>query len=144
MVEKLQSETRDIRSGGVSGRSALSAYAVAFVRKLHSGISSQESPGLFSQISMAMEMALAPKGWAPILLLAFICTTDIKHIDMKLSWIAEGVFSKTLGYCEAQGDNLSADQLRDLERKVINLHRQERAKAVALVAKHPHLYGKNR
>jgi hypothetical protein len=103
MVEKLQSETRDIRSGGASGRSSLSAYAVTFIRKLHSGISSQDSPGLFSQISMAMEMALAPKDWAPILLLAFICTIDIKHIDMKLSWIAEGVFSETLGYCEAEG-----------------------------------------
>jgi hypothetical protein len=144
MVEKLQSKTRDIRSGGAIGRSAFSAYAVAFISKLHSGISSHDSPGLFSQISMAMEMALAPKDWAPILLLAFICTTNIKHLDMKLSWIAEGVFSESLGYCEAEGDKLLADQLRDLERKVINLHKQERAKAVALVAKHPHLHGKNR
>lgn len=86
MVEKLQSETRDIRSGGTTGRLCLSSYAMAFMRKLHSGISSQNSLGLFSQISMGrMEIALAPKDWASILLLALICNTDIKHVDMKLS-----------------------------------------------------------
>jgi hypothetical protein len=115
------------------------------MRKLHSGISSRNSLGLFSQTSMGrMEIALAPKDRASILLLALICTRDIQHVDMKLSWIAEGVFSKTLGYCEAKGENLSVDQLRALKRKVINLHRQLKAKAVALVLKHPQLYGKNK
>jgi hypothetical protein len=61
-----------------------------------------------------------------------------------ISWISDGIFNGTYGYCEAEGENLSAEQVRFVERKVINFHRQERAKAIALVANHPNLYGKNK
>jgi hypothetical protein len=137
MVEQLQSETREIRSGSTTGRSSLSAYAVGFMQKLHGGISAQESLGLYSQMSMGLDIALAPKSWSPILLSGLLCNTDIKHIDMKLSSIAEGVFMETFGYCEAEEEGLTMEQLRSLEQKVINLHRQERTKAIALVAKYP-------
>jgi hypothetical protein len=143
-VERLQSETREIRSGGSGGRSDLSAYAIGFARKLHSSISARDSPGLHAQMSMGLEIALAPKAHKSLLGLGMLCSSDVKEIDMKFSWIGDGIFAETLGFCEAEGDDLSPEQVRSIKRKIINFHRQERAKAVALVAKYPHLYGKNK
>jgi hypothetical protein len=61
-----------------------------------------------------------------------MCSTDIKDIDMKFSWIGDGVFNKSNGFCEAEGENLSPEQVRAIERNTISLHRRERAKALAL------------
>jgi hypothetical protein len=144
MVERLQSKTKKMRTSRGSSRSDLFDYAITFMRKLHGSISAKDSPWLHAQMSMGLEIALAPKAHQSILCLALLGTTDLKDIDMKLSWIAEGVFLKTLDFCEAVGEDPFPEQLRELKRRVINLHRQERAKAVALVAKYPQLYGKNK
>jgi hypothetical protein len=145
MVKRLQSETRAIRSGGKAAASDLSAYAVGYyIRKLHGATSIQENPGLHSQMSMGLELATAPPNWSPFLALGVMCVSDVKLIDMKFSWLADGIFTERLSYLEAAGEVLTFDQKREIERKVINFHRQERAKAVALVAKYPHLYGKNK
>lgn len=144
MVEQLKLDTRLMRSGGSSSCTELSAYAVAHIRKLHGAISVRDSPGLHSQMSMGMEIALAPKDWQSIYAWGLPCNTDVKDIDMRFSWIADGIFAETLGYCKAEGGSLTPKQKRAIERKVINFHRQERAKAVALVAKYPLLYGKNK
>jgi hypothetical protein len=143
-VERLQSETREIRSGGLGSRTDLSAYAVGHARKLHSSISARDSPKLHSQISMGLEIALAPRAHKSLLALKLLCSTDVKDIDMKFSWIGDGIFALTFEYCEAEGEELTPEQVRSIERKVISSHRQERAKAVALVAKYSHLYGKNK
>lgn len=136
-VERLQSESREIRAGGSGGRSDLSSYAIAHLRKLHSSISARDSPGLHSQMTMGLEIALAPRAHKSILALGVCCSTDVKDIDMKFSWIGDGIFSETLGYCEAEGEDLTPEQIRAEKRKVINFYQQERAKAVALVAKYP-------
>lgn len=143
-VERLQSETREIRSGGSGSRSDLSSYAVAHLRKLHSSMSARDFPGLHSQITMGLSIALAPRAHKSILALGLCCSTDVKDIDMKFYWIGDGIFSETFGYCEAEGEDLTPEQIRAVERKVINFYRQERAKAIALVAKYPYLYGKKK
>lgn len=122
-VERLQSETREIRSGGLGGRTDLSAYAVSFARKLQSSISARDSPGLHAQMSMGLEIALAPRFHKSLLGLGMLCSSDVKEIDMKFSWIGDGIFAKTLGYCEAEGDELTPEQIRSIERKIINFHR---------------------
>jgi hypothetical protein len=142
MVEQLQSETRDLRSSGPASSTDLSGYAVAFARKLHGAISIAESPGLHSQMSMGLKIAVAPRAHKSLLALGQMCSTDIKDIDMRFSWIGDGIFNETNGFCEAEGESLSPEQIRAIERKIVNLHRQERAKALALVAKYPQMYGK--
>jgi hypothetical protein len=144
MVAQLKSDTRLLRSGGSSSCIDLSAYAVAHLQKLRGAISVRDSAGLHSQMSIGMEIALAPKDWQSIFCLVLTCNTDVKDINMQFSWIADGIFAETLGYCEAEGKSLTPEQKRAIERNVINFHRQERAKAVALVAKYPLLYGKNK
>lgn len=93
---------------------------------------------------MGLEIALAPRDYKSLLALGMICSTDVKEIDMKFSGIGDEIFAESFGYCEAEGDHLTPKQVTSVERKIINFHRQERAKAVALVAKHPHLDGKNK
>jgi hypothetical protein len=95
-------------------------------------------------MTMAFEIALAPRTHKSLLALGQCCSSDVKDIDMKFSWIGDGIFSETYGYCEAEDENLTPEQVRSVERKVINFHRQERAKAIALVVKYPNLYGKNK
>lgn len=95
-------------------------------------------------MTMGLKIALAPRAHKSLLALGLLCSTDVKDIDMKFSWIGDGIFAETFGYCEAEGEELTPEQVRSIERKVISFHRQERAKAVALVAKYPHLYGKNK
>jgi hypothetical protein len=111
---------------------------------LHSSISARDSPGLHAQMSMGLEIALASRSHKSLLGLGMLCSSDIKEIDMKFSWIGDGIFAETQGFCEAEGDEPTHEQVRSIEQKIINFHRQERAKAVALVAKYPHLYGKKK
>lgn len=129
MVEQLQSETKDLRSSGHASSKDLLGYAVAFARKLHGAISIAESPGLHSQMSMGLEIAVAPRAQKSLLALGQMCSTDIKDIDMRFSWIGDGIFNETNAFCEAEGENLSPEQIRAIERKIISLHRQQRAKA---------------
>lgn len=107
-------------------------------------MSARDSPGLHSQMTMGLAIALAPRAHKSLLALGQCCSTDVKDIDMKFSWIGDGIFSETYGYCEAEGKDLTPEPVRSVERKVINFHRQERAKAIALVAKYPNLYGKSK
>lgn len=84
-VERLQSETQEIRSKGSGSRTDLSAYAVAYIRKLHSSMSARDSPWLHSQMTMGLEIALAPRAHKSLLALGLLCSTDVKEIDMKFS-----------------------------------------------------------
>jgi hypothetical protein len=131
-----------MRAGGPSSCTDMLAYAVAHIRKLHGAISARSLPELHAQMSMGLEIAVAPNDWQSILGLGIMCVTDVKDIDMRFSWIADGIFAETLGYCEAEGKVLSYEQKKAIKRKVINFHRQEKAKAVALVARYPNQYGK--
>jgi hypothetical protein len=97
-VERLQPETREIRSGGSGGRSDLSAYAIGLARKLHSSISARDSPGLHAQMSMGLEIALAPKAHKSLLGLGMLCSSDVKEIDMKFSWIGDGILCRNPGF----------------------------------------------
>jgi hypothetical protein len=102
----------------------------------------RDSSGLRAQMSMGLEIALALKDWQSILGLGLICVTDVKDIDIRFSWIADGIFVKTLCSCEAKRKVVFPNQKRAIEHKVINIHRQEKAKSVALMAKYPNQYGK--
>jgi hypothetical protein len=95
---------------------------------------------------MGLKIALAPRARKSVLALDMTCSTDVKETDMRFSWIGDGIFAETIRYCNRLCSwYLSRlDRWSSSSRKVINFHRQERAKAIALVAKYPHLYEKNK
>lgn len=120
-----------------------SEYAAAELARMQSNLSPQTQKGLHCQMDMFQSIYRAPDCHQGLLSLGGGLSTDIKGLSLKFGFLGELTFAKARQLCWAAGPSFGEEKRREIEDKIMEFYRQQRAEAERLYGKNPQLYAKD-
>lgn len=91
-----------------------------------------------------MDMAQrAPDAHQGPLSLAVGYCTDVKGLSLKFGFLGDLVFAKARQLCSNAGPTFSLEKRREIEDKITEFYRDQRAEAERLYGKNPQLYARD-
>lgn len=67
-------------------------------------------------------------------------STDVKGLSLKFGFLGESIFAKARQLCWNAGPSFSVEKRREIEDKITEFYREQRAEAERLYGKNPQLY----
>lgn len=120
-----------------------SEYAAAEMARMQSNLNPQTQKGLHCQMDMFQSIYRAPDCHQGLLSLGGGLSTDIKGLSLKFGFLGELTFAKARQLCWAAGPTFGEEKRREIEDKILEFYREQRAEAERLYGKNPQLYAKD-
>jgi hypothetical protein len=105
------------------------------LRRLQSGVSSFEHPGLYSHIDQMVTLHEAPPTHRGPMAVAGAVGDVLKVPHIKLSYLAEGVWEFTRRKCAEGGEHLTDQQILEIEAQVLEYFGKQRVEAGKIMDK---------
>jgi hypothetical protein len=100
---------------------------------MQTAVSPSKHPGIFSHIDRLVTMYDAPPSHRGPLLVGAASGEVIKADHIKLAFLADGIFEFTRRKCTELGENLTNEQIRDLEAQVLEFYGKQKVGAAKIL-----------
>jgi hypothetical protein len=98
-------------------------------RRMQASISPTEHPGLYSQIDQHAAIHDCPSSHRGIMALTGACRVVIKNVDIKDSYLGDAEWEYGWRLCAEKGENLTDEQVLEIEAKVLEFHARQMVEA---------------
>lgn len=105
------------------------------LRRLQSGVSPFEHPGLYTHIDQMATLHEAPPTHRGPMAVAGVVGDVLKVPHIKLSYLADAIWEFTRRKCAEAGEHLTDQQILDIEAQVLEYFRKQRVEAGKILDK---------
>lgn len=107
----------------------------AELRRLQSGVSPAEHPGIYSHVDKWVSLHAMPSSHQGVMAVAGATSEVLKAPHIKLAFLGEGVWEYGRRKCAEAGENLTEEQLMQIEAQIMEFYGKQKVEAGKILDK---------